>query len=220
LRSQRRRAPRGSRATDGRPVKFRTHPPPQKQHGALDTSGIPHAAWRAVGLPVRARKTLRFGVNNGLRSRCHGAAIAEGDCQRGLLGCARCPARSGRLTDLRPTVRRQINILPTRKGFRQSMNRVEAAVRKAGGNPNRIGGSAGKGGGRFNARGRAPSCHIIPQGRPRMAARFRRTVPSTASDRQGAGRQAQSPAQAARGEDAGRASKGTTPTCAMWNGTG
>jgi type IV secretory pathway VirD2 relaxase len=32
--------------------------------------------------------------------------------------------------------------------------RVEAAVLKAGGNPNRIGGSAGKGSGRFNARGR------------------------------------------------------------------
>jgi len=32
--------------------------------------------------------------------------------------------------------------------------RVEAAVRKAGGNPSRVGGSAGKGSGRFNARGR------------------------------------------------------------------
>jgi hypothetical protein len=68
--------------------KFRTHPPPQKQHGASDTSSIPHAAWRAVGLPVRARQTLRFEVHNGLRSRCDGAAIAEDDCQRGLLGCA------------------------------------------------------------------------------------------------------------------------------------
>jgi type IV secretory pathway VirD2 relaxase len=34
------------------------------------------------------------------------------------------------------------------------LKQVQAAIRKAGGNPNRIGGSAGKGSGRFNARGR------------------------------------------------------------------
>jgi hypothetical protein len=34
------------------------------------------------------------------------------------------------------------------------LKQVQSAVRKAGGNPSRIGGSAGKGSGRFNARGR------------------------------------------------------------------
>jgi hypothetical protein len=38
--------------------------------------------------------------------------------------------------------------------FRPFVKQVEAAVRKAGGNPNRIGGPAGKSSGRFNARGR------------------------------------------------------------------
>jgi hypothetical protein len=33
------------------------------------------------------------------------------------------------------------------------LKQVQSAIRKAGGNPNRIGGSAGKGSGRFNARG-------------------------------------------------------------------
>jgi len=38
--------------------------------------------------------------------------------------------------------------------FRPFVKQVEAAIRKAGGNPNRIGSSAGKRSGRFNARGR------------------------------------------------------------------
>jgi type IV secretory pathway VirD2 relaxase len=44
----------------------------------------------------------------------------------------------------------------TRAGARPQsfVKRVESAVRKAGGNPSRIGGPAGKGSGRFNARGR------------------------------------------------------------------
>src|SRR5271169_6518712 len=37
---------------------------------------------------------------------------------------------------------------------RSFVGQVNMAVRKAGGDPNRIGGSAGKGSGRFNARGR------------------------------------------------------------------
>jgi hypothetical protein len=40
------------------------------------------------------------------------------------------------------------------KRFRPFMKQVEAAVGRAGGNPARIGGSAGKGSGRFNPRGR------------------------------------------------------------------
>jgi hypothetical protein len=39
-------------------------------------------------------------------------------------------------------------------GFRPFVKQVEAANRKAGGNPNRIGRSAARGSGRFNARGR------------------------------------------------------------------
>jgi type IV secretory pathway VirD2 relaxase len=38
--------------------------------------------------------------------------------------------------------------------YQPFVKQVEAAIRKAGGNPNRIGGSAGKRSGRFNARGR------------------------------------------------------------------
>jgi hypothetical protein len=38
--------------------------------------------------------------------------------------------------------------------FRPFVKQIEAAIRKAGGDPNRIGGSARKGSGRFNARGR------------------------------------------------------------------
>src|SRR5947209_8057749 len=38
--------------------------------------------------------------------------------------------------------------------FRPFVKQVEAAIRKAGGNPSRIGGQAGKRSGRFNARGR------------------------------------------------------------------
>ncbi|HLK80549.1 MAG TPA: hypothetical protein VKT99_03505 [Xanthobacteraceae bacterium] len=38
--------------------------------------------------------------------------------------------------------------------FRPFLKQVESAIRKAGGNPNRIGSSAGKRSGRFNARGR------------------------------------------------------------------
>ena len=37
---------------------------------------------------------------------------------------------------------------------RSFINQVHAAIREAGGDPNRIGGFAGKGSGRFNARGR------------------------------------------------------------------
>jgi hypothetical protein len=40
------------------------------------------------------------------------------------------------------------------KRFRPFMKQVEAAVGRAGGNPARIGGSSGKGSGRFNPRGR------------------------------------------------------------------
>ena len=43
---------------------------------------------------------------------------------------------------------------PAGTRFRPFVRQVEAAIRKAGGNHNRIGSSAGKKSGRFNARGR------------------------------------------------------------------
>jgi len=46
---------------------------------------------------------------------------------------------------------RGTRIKPRSQSF---VNQVQAAIRKAGGDPNRIGGSAGKGSGRFNSRGR------------------------------------------------------------------
>ncbi len=86
---------------------------------------------------------------------------------------------------------------PADTRLRPFVKQVEAAIRKAGGNPNRIGGSAGKRSGRFNARGRGAKLSF-PKGWRSMAAGFRRSVPGAAGHRQGPHRQAQSSAQPAR----------------------
>src|SRR5258706_9773413 len=48
--------------------------------------------------------------------------------------------------------------------IRPFVKQVEVAIRKAGGNPNRIGRSAGKGSGRYNARGRGAKLSFPKEG--------------------------------------------------------
>jgi hypothetical protein len=103
--------------------------------------------------------------------------------------------------------------------FRPFVKQVEAAIRKTGGDPNRIGGSARKGSGRFNARGRGAKLSFPKDGaawQRDSAARFRtrRVVVKARVVKL-------NPQHGGRGRGCrARPARWATATCFIWNGTG